>query len=107
MIARCERTLVNALRTTAPHHGGAGVTGVPEHALTAVSIEALAGLGSKAARDAVARGRAFLRRWQLGRNLSASLDPNACRGAFPVSPVVSLLRCDVSGHAVLALTGST
>ncbi len=102
VVSRCERPLVESLRSSSPHLGGAGVTGVPEHALTAVSIEALAGLGSKSARDAVARGRAFLRRWQLGSGVSASLDPSACRGAFPVSPVVSLLRCDVTGHAILA-----
>lgn len=105
VIARCERPLVDALRSSSPHEGGAGVTGVPEIALTAVSIEALAGLRSKAARSAVARGRDFLRRWQLGSNIPASLDPRLSRGAFPASPVASLLRCDVSGHALLALSG--
>jgi hypothetical protein len=103
VVVTCERALVDALRSTAPHHGGASVTGIPEIALTAVAIEALAGLSSAAARHAVERGRAFLRRWQLGPRTSASLDPKVCRGAFPASPVASLLRCDVTGHALLAL----
>jgi hypothetical protein len=105
VIARCERALSDALRSSPPHQGGAAVTGVPEIALTAVSIEALAGLSSKSARNAVARGQAFLRRWQMGSNASASLELKACRGAFPASPVASLLRCDVTGHALLALNG--
>ena len=103
LIARCERPLVEALRSQAPHLGGASVTNVPETALTAISIEALAGLRSKEAKSAVARGQDFLRRWQLRSSVSASLDPFLCRGAFPASPVASLLRCDITGHAVLAL----
>jgi AMMECR1 domain-containing protein len=107
VMARCERPLIDALRLSSPHPGGASVTDVPEIALTAVSIEALVGLRSRASRSAVARGRAFLLRWQLGSNVSASLDPGLCRGAFPASPVASLLRCDVTAHALLALKGES
>ena len=103
LMARCQRPIVEALRSQAPHLGGASVTNVPETALTAISIEALAGLRSKEAKSAVARGKDFLRRWQLRSSVSASLDPVLCRGAFPASPVASLLRCDITGHAVLAL----
>jgi AMMECR1 domain-containing protein len=105
LIGRCERPLVEALRSRAPHRGGASVTSVPETALTAISIEALAGLRSKEAKSAALRGQDFLRRWQLRANVAASLDPLLCRGAFPASPVQSLLRCDITAHAVLALSG--
>jgi AMMECR1 domain-containing protein len=102
VLARCERSLIASLRSSPPHQGGAAVTAVPEIALTAIAIEALAGLESRTAEAAVARGRSFLRRWQIATP-NAALDPALARGAFPASPVVSLLRCDVTGHAVLAL----
>ncbi len=105
LLARGERTLVESIRVDAPHEGGAGVTKVPELALTAITVEALAPSSSPAARRAVARGRAFLRRWQLlGERLGAAYEPGAARGAFPISPGFDAVRCDVTAHAVLALT---
>jgi hypothetical protein len=36
--------------------------------------------------------------------MPAPLDPELADGAFPASPVfVDVLRCDVTGHALLAL----
>src|SRR5882724_3984622 len=103
VMARCERPLVESLRSDPPHVGGAGRGEVPETALTAITVEALARLRSPAAENAVRRGQAFLRRWQAGADTPAALDPALARGAFPASPTASLLRCDVSGHALLAL----
>ncbi len=77
VVARCEAALSAALREGGPHAGGAMVTPIPETALTAIAVEALAPLGraSSRARAAVTRGRGFLRRWQLvpGR-IPAALD---------------------------------
>jgi AMMECR1 domain-containing protein len=100
---RCERAVVGALARGGPYDGGAMVTAIPELALTALSVESLLESGARAA-AAIARGRAFLRRFQLlGDALPASLSPALVRGAFPLSPVVPLARLDVTGHALLAL----
>jgi AMMECR1 domain-containing protein len=105
LLARAEPTLVASIRADAPHRGGAGVTPVPEIALTAIVVEALAPSRAPAARRAVARGQAFLRSWQLvGERLGAAYDLAAARGAFPISPAFDALRCDVTAHALLALT---
>jgi hypothetical protein len=104
--ARCEAALVASIRDAPPHVGGANVTAVPELALTAVVAEALARSRSRVARAAVARARSFLRRWQLvGDHIPGELDVAIAGGAFPISPIISALRCDVTGHAVLALQG--
>jgi AMMECR1 domain-containing protein len=96
--ARAERALIDSLRKSAPHAGGAAVTEVPELALTALAVEALA-----RSRGSVRRGLTFLRRWQIlpGRR-PAALSPVAL-GAFPASPVAALLRSDVTAHALTAL----
>lgn len=101
--ARAERPLVDSLRRGPPHRGGAEATAVPELALTALAVEALAGSTGTEARAAARRGRAFLLRWQIlpGRR-SAALAP-AALGAFPASPVAALLRCDITAHALAAL----
>ena len=101
--ARCEGALVGSVRRAAPHAGGVSVTTVPEVALTALTVEALAGATSADARHAVARAREFLLAWQFTRKrIPAALDHEAALGAFPASPVASVLRCDIVGHAVLA-----
>jgi len=105
IMARCERPLVESLRTKPPHIGGMGMSDAPETALTAITIEALARVRSRAAEEAVNRGQAFLRRWQFDPEVPAALEPALARGAFPASPIASVLRCDVSGHALLALLG--
>jgi hypothetical protein len=40
----------------------------------------------------------------VGPRLYGALDPSLARGAFPASLVVDGLRCDVTAHAVLALS---
>jgi AMMECR1 domain-containing protein len=103
VLARCVPALVDSIRRESPHVGGCGVRAVPETALTAVTVEALAPVDSTAAaRAAVRRGRAFLGAWQIPDEVPASLVPEAA-GAFPASPVVESLRVDVTGHAMLAL----
>jgi hypothetical protein len=42
----------------------------------------------------------------LGENIPAPIDHQLADGAFPASPVVDLLRCDVGAHALLALGAS-
>lgn len=104
-IERTARALADSLRDAAPHRGGASVTSVPEIALTAAAIEALAPLRSSAARAAVRRGRAFLERWQLvPERIAPWMQPHVALGAFPASPVRDVLRCDITGHALLALS---
>jgi AMMECR1 domain-containing protein len=102
--ARSARNLADALRTTPPHRGGAEGPPIPEVALTAVSVEALARHPASWARTAALRGRAFVASMQLvGPRLYAALDPALALGAVPASPVADLLRGDVTGHALLAL----
>jgi AMMECR1 domain-containing protein len=105
VLARCVPALVDSIRRESPHVGGCGVRAVPETALTAVTVEALAPAESVAsARAAVRRGRAFLGAWQIPDDVPAALVREAA-GAFPASPVVESLRVDVTGHAMLALGG--
>jgi AMMECR1 domain-containing protein len=100
--------LCASIRVAAPYKGGCSVATVPETAVTALVIEALDGLPDPHARQAVSRGRAFLRALHLvGDSLPAPLDPVLACGAFPASPVVDILRCDVVGHALLAMRRST
>ena len=60
--ARAARAVASALRTHAPHRGGASMTHVPETALTGLAVEALARRTGPWARAAVGRGREFLAR---------------------------------------------
>jgi AMMECR1 domain-containing protein len=101
-LARALGPLARSIRPDPPHAGGADVRPVPEVALTALAVEVLARCAPSS--PAVARGRAFLSRWQLlpGR-IDAGLDPRAAAGAFPASPVAGLLRVDITAHALLAL----
>jgi AMMECR1 domain-containing protein len=103
-VREASRALVASLRSSPPNEGGCGTTDVPETALTALVVEALDGLDDAEARDAVRRGRRFLTRLQLlGEDVPAPLDPHLADGAFPASPIVDVLRCDVVAHALLAL----
>jgi len=108
-LVRATKALESSIRATGPHEGGTGRTEVPEIALTAITIEALAPLVSTSARvrTAVARARRFLERRQLrpGR-VPAALDPAFAEGAFPLSPVAPFARGDVTAHALLALRAS-
>jgi hypothetical protein len=104
VLARCAPPLAGSIRTRSPHRGGASVTAVPEVALTAVTIEALAGVKTAAATAACRRARGFLARWQVTPERSwAPMDPLLAAGAFPASPVSYHLRSDITAHALLAL----
>jgi AMMECR1 domain-containing protein len=102
---RASRPLCASIRAAAPHAGGCGTTKVPETALTALVVEALDGLRDADARATVERARRFLRGAQLVRgSIPAPLDPDLANGAFFSSPVfIDYLRCDVAGHALLAM----
>jgi hypothetical protein len=96
---RIAGTLVQTIRADRPHRGGVAAAGpVPEIALTAIAVEALAGEREAAA---IARARAFLLRWQSVP--CGPVDPSVAAGAFPLSPIDDRLRCDVTAHALLAL----
>ncbi len=100
---RAAHGVAGALRTEAPHRGGTSIAPIPETALTAIAVEALARESGPSVRAAVRRGQAFLARMQLtGERISAALEPRLAHGAFMASPVVDVLRGDVTAHAVLA-----
>jgi len=105
VIERAEPALIESIRKSAPHIGGVVAhmaPGVPEIAITALTVEALAASPDRAARAAVARARAFLRRWQITERGPGCAAVTAF-GAFPASPVSMLLRGDMTGHALAAL----
>lgn len=101
VLERAVRAVVDSIRTCTPFRGGAGVTPIPETALTAAAVEALAPIGGRDVKRAVALGRAFLSERQI-LDVPASMHPRAL-GAFRASPVAPVLRCDVTAHAALAL----
>jgi hypothetical protein len=105
VVASSSRVLAGSIRRAAPYEGGCSAAEVPETAVTALVVEALDGLADADAREAVVRGRGFLRRQLLvGDGIPPSLDAELARGGFAASPVVvDLLRCDVAGHAFSAL----
>jgi AMMECR1 domain-containing protein len=105
VVASTSRVLAESIRRVAPYEGGCSGPEVPETAVTALVVEALEGLAGADAREAVLRGRAFLRCLLLvGDHIPPSLDADLARGGFAASPVVvDLLRCDVAGHAFSAL----
>jgi hypothetical protein len=106
ILARCAGVIEESIRRSPPHTGGCDRTSapsrnVPETALTALAVEALAPLA--AARSARRRACDFLRRQQITGDAPASLLPDVGLGAFRGSPVLDLLRADITGHALLAL----
>lgn len=100
VLARCASALEASIRAAPPHRGGCSARSVPEVALTAVTVEALAPLPG--ARAGVRRARAFIRAWQVPSEPPASLVSEAA-GAFLASPILEALRVDITGHAMLAL----
>jgi hypothetical protein len=100
---RAAEGLVQAVRADAPHRGGVG-PGVPEIARTAVTMECLCRVPSRAARNAVGRARQFLLEQQLfGASYARTPDPRWVSGAFPISPIQHFLQIDVTAHALSAL----
>jgi len=106
VLEKTTGTLIASVRKAPPHAGGAGTLPIPEIALTALTVEALAPSTARDARAAVRRAREFLGTWQLvpGR-IPAALDPKLATGAFVASPIVDALRGDITAHALLALLG--
>jgi hypothetical protein len=101
---RAARALAAHLRSDGPHQGGIGTGSVPEIALTAVTAEALAPARDEPLRRARRHALSFLARHQfLSDALPEAADAKRVRGAFPLSPIHSFLRSDVTAHAVLAL----
>lgn len=100
VLARSASALEASIRAAPPHQGGCSARAVPEVALTAVTVEALAPL--PAARAGIRRARAFLRAWQVPSEPPAPLVSEAA-GAFLASPILEALRVDITGHAMLAL----
>jgi len=106
--ARATAALVAAVPEHGPHAGGVGPNSVPELARTAATVEALLTVDSEAARGARARARAFLLAHQVnGNDCAQTADPELVHGAFPQTPVHDYLQIDVTGHALLALIGTS
>ncbi len=98
--ARVARTLAALV----PPAGGVGAGTLPEVALTALVVEALAGATERSARTARARAFAFVLRQQHLAHVPPDVrEPESAFGAFPLTPVHAYLRSDVTAHAVLAL----
>jgi AMMECR1 domain-containing protein len=112
-LARGEREVATRVRDAlagkiappgAPNAGAVIVTGRPEVALTALTVEALRATARTAAStQAIAAGRRFLLRCQVTGEPPAPFALGVGEGAFRATPTSSLLRGDVTGHAVLAL----
>jgi len=106
--ARATAALIDSVPESGPHVGGVGPNSVPELARTAATVEALMSVDSAAARAARARARAFLLEHQVnGNSCILTADPELVHGAFPQTPVHDYLQIDVTGHALLALVGSS
>ncbi len=104
VVERTTAALVAALRPDGPHRGSVTSGGAPEVALTALTVEALAGGQESAVRAGLVEAVAFLEGCQVGPDsLPEALDASRALGAFPLTPVCSFLRTDVTAHAVLAL----
>jgi len=108
---RAVRGLVAAVRASAPYEGAIILTNAAEVAVTALTIEALLAYPDiDGARAAILRARSFVSRQQL----LASTIPAAfiggeaeTTGAFVATPASSLLRGDVTAHALLASERAT
>jgi hypothetical protein len=105
VLNRCATELARSVREVAPHCGGVGFREVPEVALTAIVVEALATCTDPRSREACVRGRGFLLQHQnrAGRT-RGPIDPVLADGGFPLTPVNDILRSDVTAHALLALS---
>lgn len=104
---RVARTLVTCIPVQAPYAGGVRSETLPEVALTALFIEALAGATDRAARAARVRALRFVLEQQHLAHVPADVvEPALAHGAFPLTPVHAYLRTDVTAHAVLAFAAA-
>lgn len=100
VLARAVRNLQSALSALGPE-GECQAPGLPL-ALVAAAAEALAPESSGEAQARVAACQRYLLRWQIGYE-TASPHRDRGLGAFPLLPNDSILRADVTAHALLAL----
>ena len=106
-LGRCAEVLVRSVRARSPYEGGVGFREVPEIALTALVVEALVEQRDARSKRAVTSALGFLSTWQLEpRTPRGPVDLARASGGFPLSPVIDVLRGDVTGHALLAMTAS-
>jgi AMMECR1 domain-containing protein len=104
---RVAVALAASVREHGPHRGGVGSDSIPELALTAVTVEALAPARDAAIQRAARLARAFIERNQVaGDILPESVDPGRVHGGLPLTPVHLFMRSDVTAHAVLALAST-
>jgi len=105
ILARCVGPLLASIRPHGPHAGAVVATGTPEVAVTALTVEALShARRTNDVRRALRGARSFLARSQLlPGQLPAAFDPEVATGAFLAAPTSSVLRGDITGHALRAL----
>jgi hypothetical protein len=106
--ARAEKAvsgLVATVRAKPPHDGAIVMTKTAEVAITALTVEALLAYpAAPGAREAIRLARAFLAKQQLLRSTTpASFVTTESEGAFVATPTSTLLRGDVTAHALLAM----
>jgi hypothetical protein len=104
---RVARSLATWVPSTGPHAGGVRLGTLPEVALTALVVEALAGVRERSAQAARTRALDFvLRQQHLAKLPPDVVEPELALGAFPLTPVHAYLRSDVTAHAVIALASA-
>ncbi|HEY3233418.1 MAG TPA: AMMECR1 domain-containing protein [Polyangiaceae bacterium] len=102
LFERVALDIAAQVRDYGPHRGAVGV--IPELALTALTIEALAPCLYAPVRRARDLACAFLAAQQIHDDWLPEVNhPVRALGAFPLTPIHSFLRTDVTAHAVLAL----
>jgi AMMECR1 domain-containing protein len=97
--------LVAAVREGPPYEGAVVMSKLPEVAVTAITAEGLALYPNvPGARSALRRARAFVLRQQLTEGtIPGPYATKGTLGAFLAAPTASILRGDVTAHALLAL----
>jgi AMMECR1 domain-containing protein len=96
--------LVAAIRLAGPHRGAVIAARQPEVAITALTVEALSCYRrARGAGDAIRRAHGFLLAQQLNAPQIPAPFVAAAAGAFLATPTSSLLRGDVTAHALMAL----
>ncbi len=100
---RATSLLAAHVREAAPFEGGTTATAIPECGLSAIVAHAL--LDAPEHADTARRALGFVRSQQLlpGR-IPAPVDARLALGGFSATPVNDLLRADIAGHALAALT---
>ncbi len=102
--AKAVAGLVAAVRAAAPYRGAVVAAREAEVAITALTVEALLAYPElSGVSEAVDRARGFLASQQLLRTTTpAPFVTGGTEGAYVASPTSSLLRGDVTAHALLA-----